>query len=98
MDSRSLNKTKPIDDESLVETAAKIAGVPIEIVTLLFATHEPQELNNLMDRAFGDAYDDLLLQSMVTLTNGFAHALERHRRRRGLPPLKLRCMSCQDRR
>ena len=86
------------DRETLVEAASQIAGMPTEMVALLFSTHEPAELDRLMDRAFGGAYDDIILQTLVTLTNGFAHTLERFRRRQGRSPIKLRCVQCQERR
>ena len=94
-----MDRGEPVTpNESLVETAANIAGLPTELVSLLFATHEPAELDRLMTRSFGDCHDDLVLQSLVTLTNSFAHTLERYRRRRKLSPITLRCIECQERR
>lgn len=92
MDRRQPMSSTPDD---IVTTAAELVQMPVSVVAALFATHEPEEIDRLMTRSFGDNYDDLLLQSMVTLANSFSHALERHRRKRGLKPLKLRCMSCQ---
>lgn len=87
----SSQQPTPDYDAEIAKTAAELTHLPVEMVAMIFATHEPAELNALMDRAFGASYDDTIMQTLVTLANSFAHALERHRRRRGLHPLKLRC-------
>jgi hypothetical protein len=85
-------------EAEMARLASTFTGLPAELVVAVFATHEPTDLDKLMDRAFGAAYDDVMLQTLVTLSNGFAHTLERFRRRRGSHPIKLRCTTCQDRR
>lgn len=69
--------------------------LPAPALVALFATREPAELDRLMDRMFGSERDDVLLSSLVTLSNSLAHALERMRRRRGLRAIKLRCTTCK---
>lgn len=92
-----MDRGEPMKDGDVaLSLAAQISSLPVSVVLAIFATHETNELDRILDRQFGGAHDDLLMQSMVTLTNGFAHALERHRRRRGLKPIKLRCTTCQD--
>lgn len=91
-----MDRSPTVSDDVLQTKAAELMGFPVEVIASLFATHEPAELARLMDRSFGPEYDDIALKSLVTLANSFAHALENHRRRRRLKPIKLRCTECQQ--
>lgn len=77
------------------------AGTPLSheqlmqvLLSSLFVTYEPDQLDRIMDRTFGGRVDDQLLVTIVTLSNSLSHALERLRRRRGMPAIKLRCTTC----
>lgn len=86
-----------LDGNILASTPDSAMGLPVATLVAIFATHEPAELDRAMDRMFGGKglYDDQLLSSLITISNSFAHALERLRQRRGLRPIKLRCMTCK---
>lgn len=69
--------------------------MPTEALVLLLATHEPAELEAVMVRTFGASQiSDQLLTTLVTLSNSLSHSLERVRRLRGFPEIKLRCTAC----
>lgn len=65
------------------------------LVSMLFVS-EPKQLDQFMLRAFGDEFSDQVLSTIVNLANSLSHSLERLRRRRKLPPIKLRCTECVD--
>lgn len=92
-----MDRGQPVN-EDLVKTAAETFQMPVTVIAALFSEKDPKELDVLMERAFSDCHDDVLLSSLVTLSNSFAHNLERVRRKRGRPPIKLRCMTCAEKR